>query len=282
MIIKPILYLILAALVIAILLTWLGAGFSLFFGGQHLEFFMTQSTALNYLFVFQVFLLISIPVLLLILSLYGLLRNRSRSIKPLKRKMDAIWVVNIVLLFCWVVFMVKDMSYEHNHLTSDTLQKTTTPISLDVSSMELEEGVFRVHTPLFKMDDGHFYQHANLSILQSTNDQIIIERKQQARGEDSSSAKTRIEAMNYPFTLDSLSIHLADYFEINKGEKWRGHFMTYTLKLPIGQQIVIPDISRYHNKEFFLIDNSISPNRYEDKTWEMTETGLKCIDCQTI
>lgn len=282
MVVKPILYLLLIALVLSILAAWLGAGVGLYVGGDFLQSFVTTSPWLNYALVAQIFLLVSIPILLIALSLYGLLRNRAKSIKPIKKKLDYIWIANFVLLFVWVAFVSRDLSQSHNHRTSDVLNRSATPMMLKINSPKEPVDLVRVNTPLFKLYDNHFYQHASIAIKQSKDDNVQINRCLSARGKDVAAAQSRIDNMSYHYALDSLTIEIADYFELGKQSTWRGQFMHYDILLPIGQKIVLADTDDFASMSFDCAEAGISPNRYPDKTWEMTEAGLKCLDCQSI
>lgn len=282
MVIKPILYLLLLVLVLAILAAWIGAGVGLFAGGDFLRHFLTSTPWLNYAFVLQVFFLISIPILLIVLSLYGLLRNRASSIKPLKNKLDYIWVTNLLLLFVWIPFIGSDAFEGHNHLTSDVLETSTEPMMLKINSPDESDALLKINTGQFKFYDDNFYQFASLSIRQSQDDKVQVDRRQWARGRDIASAKMRINSMSYLFSVDNKKIEIADYFDIGEDAVWRGQFLHYEISLPLGQKIQIEDVDNFSSFNYKMAESGISPDRYVNKTWEMTQQGLKCLDCNSI
>ncbi|NNE29558.1 MAG: hypothetical protein HKN16_07970 [Saprospiraceae bacterium] len=281
-ILKPFLYLILFALLIAMIAFWFSMGAVAIFGADYLEFALTNSKLLNFAFVAQIFLLVGIPILMIILTLYGLLRNRAYQIKPIRRKLDWIWAGNLALLFVWVIFVGNDFTKEHHETYSDSLEGSGDPVSLVINSPEINDYQFGIHAPWVKVADQQFFQHALLDIAQSEDSKIVVNRKIQARGKNYGMAVSRAESMEYDFAVEGQEIMLSDFFMIQPWSQWRGQILNYEILLPVGQKVILPDLGNFIDVKLDLENLTESPRREIGKIWEMTENGLRCMDCQTI
>lgn len=273
--------LLIIALVLTILASWLSAAVGITFMGEYLPYFVTDNSFLNYAFIAQLFILISIPALLIVLTLYGLVSSRSRKIKPLRRKLDWVWGINLLLLFIWVPVLIQQFAHQHQEVYSTTIERSDNELNIDVQSIQAPESRIGVHTDFIKLQNGKFYQHPSISISNEEVEDIVVERVHTARGKTDDKAKIRSNKLFYPYEVDASDLTISDYFKIQPRNRWRGQTLEYKIKIPIGQKIKLSDLSDFYEVDLDLKDYKVSPLYQTDKIWTMTTEGLVCDNCAT-
>jgi hypothetical protein len=117
-----------------------------------------------------------------------------------------------------------------------------------------------------------------LDIVKSTNDQFELTRILYARGSTRQEAASNAQKISYSITQRDSAIFFDRAFELTAGEKFRAQRMQLILKVPVGKKVYL---AGNMTKIIFDIDNvaNIWDHDMVNHTWEMTEQGLKCLDC---
>lgn len=115
--------------------------------------------------------------------------------------------------------------------------------------------------------------------VESTNsDAAFVELRTNARGRSNKDARFHAKNIDYQISEEDSTLLLPAYYSISQGQTFRFQTITATLKLPVGHTVYLDEgldgIMNYVNN----VNNMYSyemPGHY----WEMTEKGLKCLDC---
>ena len=123
--------------------------------------------------------------------------------------------------------------------------------------------------------------HAQLNIIKSQTDKIIIVVVKEAKGSDKRTATDRAKNISYKVAQTDSLIEFDNLFKVNNADKFRFQDIKVILKLPIGK-IVYLDKSL----ESLIYDIENMTNTYDgdmiNRKWMMTENGLKCLDCDGL
>jgi len=117
-----------------------------------------------------------------------------------------------------------------------------------------------------------------LDIVKSNTDQFELTRILYARGRTRQEAASHAQKISYSIAQNDSAILFDRAFELAAGEKFRAQRMQLILKVPVGKRVYL---AGNMTKIIYDIDNvaNIWDHDMVNKTWEMTEQGLKCIDC---
>ena len=123
--------------------------------------------------------------------------------------------------------------------------------------------------------------HAQLNIIKSQTDKIIIVVVKEAKGSDKRTATDRAKNISYKVAqIDSL-IEFDNLFKVNKADKFRFQDIKVILKLPVGKVVYLDK-----SLESLIYDIENVTNTYDgdmlNRKWMMTENGLKCINCDGL
>jgi hypothetical protein len=222
-------------------------------------------------------LLVGIPFLALVIAGFALLFGL-RPPKYTGIAMAAIWVLGMILtavggLRTGVEFN-KDSSISEviqvNETGSDTLYfdildnkglvRKNVMSSGDFEFLQLKEGVLTL--------DG-----IEVNVLSTNSSFAELEIIREAKGNSFEKADRLASSIVFNTTIDSNIIKIDPYFQLDKGDKWRGQEIKVNLYLPNGKTIFIPksykyliyDIKNYHD----TYDRNMV-NMY----WTMTDSGL--------
>jgi phage shock protein PspC (stress-responsive transcriptional regulator)/nitrate reductase NapAB chaperone NapD len=123
--------------------------------------------------------------------------------------------------------------------------------------------------------------HAQLNIIKSQTDKIIIVVVKEAKGSDKRNATDRAKKITYKVSQTDSLIEFDNLFKVNNADKFRFQDIKVILKLPVGK-IVYLDKSL----ESLIYDIENMTNTYDgdmiNRKWMMTENGFKCIDCDSL
>jgi len=117
-----------------------------------------------------------------------------------------------------------------------------------------------------------------LDIVKSNSDQFELTRILYARGRTRQEAASNAQKISYSISQTDSAVTFDRAFELMAGEKFRAQRMQLILKVPVGKKIYL---AGNMSKLIYDIDNveNIWDHDMVNRTWEMTEQGLKCIDC---
>ena len=120
--------------------------------------------------------------------------------------------------------------------------------------------------------------HAQLNIIKSQTDKIIIVVVKEAKGPDKRTATDRAKNISYKVAQTDSLIEFDNLFKVNNADKFRFQDIKVILKLPVGKVVYLDK-----SLESLIYDIENMTNTYDgdmiNRKWMMTENGLKCLDC---
>ena len=117
-----------------------------------------------------------------------------------------------------------------------------------------------------------------LDIIKSNTDQYELTRILYSRGRSRQEAAEHAQKISYSFAQNDSAMTFDRAFELLPGEKYRAQRIQLILKVPVGKKVYL---AGNMSKIIYDIDNvaNIWDHDMVNRTWEMTEQGLKCLDC---
>jgi phage shock protein PspC (stress-responsive transcriptional regulator) len=128
--------------------------------------------------------------------------------------------------------------------------------------------------------DGKEYTcgRVQLDILKSPTDSFELTEIFYARGQGRKEAAERASHIAYSFAQRDSLIVFEKFFTVDRSELFRAQKVQLILRLPVGARVHLDNSLRG-----FIYDVDNLENIYDhymtNRTWEMTEKGLRCMDC---
>lgn len=134
------------------------------------------------------------------------------------------------------------------------------------------------HKWMIYNDDIRHFGMVEFDIESTNSDVAFVELHQSARGRSNSNARFHAKNAHYEFEeIDSI-IRFPVYYSLSNDEAFRFQEVDAVLKLPIGHSVYLDEKLDGIIKDMRNVNGMWS---YEmlGHTWEMTEKGLRCLDC---
>ncbi len=130
-------------------------------------------------------------------------------------------------------------------------------------------------------EDSIYFSDIQLRIYESKTDSFEIEIEKDAAGHSRKDVTSKLNQMNYDYTINNDSIILGNYLSTLKENKIRGQEVNLKLYLPIGKSIYLDKSLRH---VIYDIDNvtRTRDRKMLGKRWVMLAEGLTCLDCNEI
>ena len=258
-IIKPILFIVGVALIVAAAAYWLSIIIGFAVAYPYANYFVEQwqfpFIAVSGLLTFI------IPVLMIVFLVLRLLFSTRIN----KRTSIGLWVLWFVSLSTFVTFGIKvaegfgngndvNSSISLSDITSDTLHIT-------VNKNTHEAGLINLGTVMQMNEEQLASYDIQLVIESAENDQFTLDKHTSARGKNSSDALEKIENITHQFTQEGNHLYLDPNFMVSNGKKWRAQSINYILKVPEGKTILFKNenaVDDLHNPfyPYKLVDTS--------------------------
>jgi len=123
--------------------------------------------------------------------------------------------------------------------------------------------------------DGPFNvpRNVTLNIEKSNNDKVILTQNYRSQGKDFEVALSHAQNIHYDFSQKDSLLNFSPALQLNKNTQWRDQKVELTLKVPIGVKLYInEEMNRFtYNYDYWSCEG-VEGN----KSWVMTEEGLKC------
>jgi phage shock protein PspC (stress-responsive transcriptional regulator) len=123
--------------------------------------------------------------------------------------------------------------------------------------------------------------YAQLNIIKSQSDNVELVIVKEAKGRDKNIANERAKNISYVVKQVGNEVLFDNLFRVNNADKFRVQDVTAILKLPINTVIYLDK-----SLENLIYDIENVTNTYDgdmiNRRWIMTNSGLKCIDCDGI
>lgn len=127
--------------------------------------------------------------------------------------------------------------------------------------------------------DGHIQaSDVHLDIVKSPTDSFEIVQILYSHGSSKKDAAENATHISYSLSQIDSVLKFNRYFQMDSKDKYRGQKVQLLLKVPMGAKLFIDQ-----SMEGFIYDVDNIQNIYDhdmiNKTWEMTNKGLNCLDC---
>lgn len=123
--------------------------------------------------------------------------------------------------------------------------------------------------------------HAQLNIIKSSTDKFELVIVKEAKGGEKLTASERAKNITYKVMQTDSLLEFDNLFEVTNADKFRAQDVTVILKVPVGKTIYLDK-----TLESLIYDIENVTNTYDgdmiNRRWIMTESGLKCVDCEGI
>ena len=123
--------------------------------------------------------------------------------------------------------------------------------------------------------------HARLNIIKSQSEKVEIVIVKEAKGGDKQVATSRAKNISYFVSQQDSTIAFDNIFKVMNADKFRVQDVTVIFKVPVGKIIYLDK-----SLESLFYDLENVTNTYDsdmvNRRWIMTNSGLKCVDCNGI
>lgn len=244
-----------------------------------------------YLWIFAIALtILSLLVLLLKLGLNCVSRNLKWN-KKITFGLLIAFFIGIATLIGLGIAQASQAAYRYNYEKEYTLpaqDSITLPISIIPSYHWLKEentnhifhfGMMNKRN-YFSDSSGnliHTFDKVNLQVKKSIDKEIHLVTIFHGRGQNQEDAVKNTRSIRYKVQIDSSQIKVEDGFYIPKNVKWRSQNLRSVLYLPVGQKV---SIEKRFNLNGNLINYEYDEDSEKKRTWQMTQSGLVCLDCK--
>ncbi len=276
---KPLLILCGALVIIGLLASWVAVFTGGVFFWPYLDYFSPEWPMITMLGAFNILILVGIALLSVGLSIIRLLYG-TRMSRPWRVGLTGFWILNIFSLIGVMTFLARDFSNEARidrrvelgNLASDTL-------NFRIDERVPDNSEFHIDGDLYFYPDAIISDHVDLEIRKGDGESFVLEEWVESRGTNLAMAEELAARVDYKEEVSQGALTLPTYFRIPKGTKWRAQGVRAVLRMPVGKYIYFDGESRFYIDEADKVD--YRPRIYDNpgSTWEMTEEGLRCLDC---
>lgn len=117
-----------------------------------------------------------------------------------------------------------------------------------------------------------------VDVTKSADTLFHIRVKKVANGFNQKEAINRAQNIDWNYTLNGNVLRAQPYFKTPLADKWRNQRVYVTLEVPINKTIKLNPLSDRVIYDIKNITNTLD-GKMVNHHWQMTHTGLACIDC---
>ncbi len=274
-VIRPVGFAIGVALVVMLVLFWIVSVGGLFMGMPFSSFLHPGSTMLTTLGVFNLLIFLGVPLLMLALGVMRLFMRTN--FKPRwAAGLWLFWSLNLVSLMFVGTKTVKE--FAHGADFSVGANKTdfapADTLVIDYEKNPFERSFMQFGDGLFISDEKLISENIRLRVEKSESGKFEVLQTNFARGEGMTEGQQLASKINYEYRIEGNRLVLPSFFEIPKGEKWRGQRVNLTIKVPVGKW-VRPGNEFHWNDLDLQVDEQYSFPWWESQyAWLMGKDGL--------
>ncbi|MBR9919759.1 MAG: PspC domain-containing protein [Bacteroidetes bacterium] len=276
---KPILFIVMLALLLAFAASWIGAIVGFAFLMPFMDYLMPGANFLPMMGLVGVMLAVGIPILL---SALGVGKRLFRfKVSPYVRAgLGGIWVLSIISMFFTVNRTIREFDSGHEMVFDETIL----PVSGDTLYIKASaDETYRENLNLFGhtvalQDKSLSSQEVELNLIQSDEPGFQLQTKHYSRGNSIDEARSLAEKIDYRHWMEGNTLYLDKRFAILKGNKWRSQEVRMDLKIPKGKIVV------FENRGVDRLIHHVAFDRSKERPWDMsacsywkmTDEGLIC------
>lgn len=263
-----------------------GAPFVHFPGFLHHMF--NSSSQFSWIYLGTV-LLIAIPALMIAYAGIRYLFNIKRKSRVVGMSALGIWLIALAIVLLGGMNVFREFSESDSFRKEVPLQQPVSKFMvLQTDESRNSESDYDYGGKYYRNMDNDFYletsgdklisRRIQLDVVKSQSDSFDLVEIFYAQGSSRKSAIDNASRIAYSFTQTDSVLKLNRFFSLNKDDKWRAQKVQLLLRMPVGSRVRFDESLRH-----FIHDVDNVKNIYDDdminRTWEMTDKGLNCVDC---
>ncbi|HEX5743820.1 MAG TPA: PspC domain-containing protein [Flavobacteriaceae bacterium] len=261
------------------------------FGSEFAQYppFFFKSTLPIWLLIVFIFTAIGIPFVFLFMLGIKIISNSAKSMgKTLKLTLLGLWLVAILgLIFSGIEYSTHT-AYNGFHTTNHDLPNVITD-TLDIKMIGNDEfydskSLRKRHGFEVIVDNGVeklYSSKIKLDFAKSDTETAFVKIRKEAEGNSRNAANEFAEQIEYKFNLTDKKLQLDGYFLSNLENIYQNQEVEITVFLPVNSFIYLDKSTKT-----YLYDVENTDDIYDDDMikhyYQMTNEGLKCLDCSEI
>lgn len=279
-VLKPIISLALGFAIFILAICWLALIAVAFTGTSLIDLLGPQSIFLSYAGYISLFLLIAIPLASIMMWITRYFRSY-RVGKSYKWGLSALWVASFVIVIMTGISIGHELR-KMGFITSEVEYNLhDEPINIQLNSVEKSNDFVDIRFGPFVLSDNKvLFEDFRVNILKSETDKLRLEKIQNSFGKNKANVEQNASQITYHTDYKEGLLLLDDYIGLSKSGKYRGQDLEINIYIPKNKLITIDSqLFRYLDKVY--IDNEMSrinATLRGNKTWQMTESGLRSVD----
>ncbi len=279
-IIKPIIFIVGFALIIAFAAVWLASIIGFFVGFPFLQFIFPQQPLIGGVLIFNLAVFIGIPILSLIF-LASRLVFRTKFHVRWRGGLLAFFILNAISFFGIGSYLVTQFttgadaheSSQRFSIEEDVFKINFTENPYENSLIELGPG------GMLKLEDENLIvENIRVIIEKSEDEEFVLIQETKSRGNGLREAKTLAKNIDHTVSRTNNQLDIKPFFLLNKGEKWRAQSVNLILKVPEGKSIKFTNIDRMNWTMIDYVDGNDGHHHFywakEEATYKMDKDGL--------
>ncbi len=236
-------------------------------------------------------LVFGIPILMMIYSGIAILFKLKRNNKILGFSALGFWIMGIVFAIISIINVAEGFSFHTevpDYVAVQNAHRKEVKIRVDIDPNLLNEDYDESWGRRYHY--GHRWRWfaadsndvklgtVNLNIVPAHGDSIELVVFKTAQGRTAAEANERVRDIRYSIQQDSTTITFSSCFTIGDTPIWKAQNVDAELRIPVGTSVFI---DRTCKGLLYDVDNVTDTydDDMVDRRWEMTQSGLKCIDC---
>jgi phage shock protein PspC (stress-responsive transcriptional regulator) len=198
-----------------------------------------------------------------------------------------LWVIGIFMCAMIGIRMGSEFSFNEHDIHIGTVKELITDVEDDFYiSMRANDipghGILEDKYFSISLDEDSIYlSDIQLSIYKSKTENFELDIEKYVEGFSRKDVTSKLNQMNYEYTISGNSILLGNYISTLRENKIRGQEVNVKLYLPVGKSIYLDKSLKHIIHNIDNVTNTWDPHMLE-KRWVMLAEGLTCLDCDEI
>lgn len=252
-----------------------------------------------YLGLIGISIFLGMPIIMMIYGGVKILFKIKYSNRWLNFSLGILWLIGFSLVLYVGIKTFSDFSKESKVRESINIEQhdilylklNQTALNYEELNMSDEDQDEDSHVVIRKNHDNYMIgKHdgikyllgkAQLNIIKSQSDKIELVIVKEAKGYDKKDATFRAKNISYQVVQNDSLLIFDDIFKANNADKFRAQDVTVILKVPVGKTVYLDK-----SIENLMYDVENVTNTFDgdmvNRRWIMTESSLKCVDCNGI
>jgi phage shock protein PspC (stress-responsive transcriptional regulator) len=243
--------------------------------GNEFLAFIFGNDEYQWLALIGLFLFIGIPAIALIYHSVRLLANIKTSSKIFSLVATTLWIIGLgICIYIGVRVGTSFKEKTSNKSTEDIFIPKSQTLWIKASSFDVAE------VDEVDQEGNYHVSNVHLDIRSAAPDSTFkLQIIKSSRGYTESQASLNLKKIMYKYLISDSIITFSNHYTLQKGDVFRDQSVMLKLLIPEGGKI---HLSESVLELLYDIDNV---DNYHDSdmvnhTWEMTSSGLKCLDCK--